>query len=268
MALFPFSFLQSQNTINPDAQAFITAAGITNPTEISAINTLVNDLQGYGLWTKMKAIYPFVGGTSTTCKYNLKDPRDLDAAFRLVFNGGWTFASTGVTPNGTNGYADTKFNNQANWTSSSNGSMGFVSRTNQVGVICDMGSGTISSGANSSTIYSRFDGDNYYSGLNCTTVVPGNTNTSTIGFFVTSRISSSSYTRYKRGSSTINTTVTDSVGSNPNTSIFIGAGNSSGSASSYSSKQFTFAFMGDGLTQTEVDNYYTSVLTFNNALSR
>ena len=100
--------LNKLSGINPDAQAFITAAGITDPTQISAINSLVNGLQADGIWTKMKAIYPFVGGTATTHKYNLKDPRDLDAAFRLVFNGGWTHSSTGATPNGTNGYADTK----------------------------------------------------------------------------------------------------------------------------------------------------------------
>jgi len=50
---------------------------------------------------------PFIGGTSTQHKYNLKDPRDLDAAFRLVFNGGWTHSSTGALPNGTNAYANT-----------------------------------------------------------------------------------------------------------------------------------------------------------------
>ena len=51
--------------VDPDAQAFITAAGITNPTQQAAINTLVVDLKGYNVWTKMKALYPFVGGTAS-----------------------------------------------------------------------------------------------------------------------------------------------------------------------------------------------------------
>jgi len=42
--------------IDADAQAFITAAAITDSTQQSAINTLVTDLKGYGIWTKMKAI--------------------------------------------------------------------------------------------------------------------------------------------------------------------------------------------------------------------
>jgi len=88
-----------------DALAFITAASITDNTQKTAVNTLVTDLKTYNIWTKMKALYPFVGGSATSHKYNLKDPRDLDAAFRLVLNGGWTHSATGVTPNGTTGYA-------------------------------------------------------------------------------------------------------------------------------------------------------------------
>jgi hypothetical protein len=37
---------------DPDAQAFITAAAITDPTQQAAINTLVVDLKGYSIWTK------------------------------------------------------------------------------------------------------------------------------------------------------------------------------------------------------------------------
>ena len=100
--------IQSQVRIGPpaDAQAFITAAGITDPTQQSAIITLVTDLKGYGLWTKMKAIYPFVGGTATTHKFNLKNPLDTDGAFRLSFSGGWTHSANGALPNGTNAFAN------------------------------------------------------------------------------------------------------------------------------------------------------------------
>ena len=65
---------QVVNAVDADAQAFIAAAGITNLTQASAINTLVNDLKTYGLWTKMKALYPMVGGTAASHKFNLKDP--------------------------------------------------------------------------------------------------------------------------------------------------------------------------------------------------
>jgi hypothetical protein len=49
-----------------DYQAFITATGITQPTQSAALETLVSDLKSYGLWSKMKAVYPMI-----TDKYNL-----------------------------------------------------------------------------------------------------------------------------------------------------------------------------------------------------
>ncbi len=117
---FVGSATADSNTVTPtsstdaDAQAFITAASITDPTQQSAINQLVVDLKGYSIWTKMKAIYPFCGSTASQHKWNLKDPRDLDVAFRLVFSGGWTHSSTGALPNGTNAIADTKLNASSN----------------------------------------------------------------------------------------------------------------------------------------------------------
>lgn len=92
--------------LDPDALAFLTATGITDPTITTAIDTLVKDLKTKNLWSKFRYIYPFVGGTATTNKYNLKDPRDLDVAFRLQFLGGIT-QTNGFNPNGTNGYANT-----------------------------------------------------------------------------------------------------------------------------------------------------------------
>ena len=59
----------------------------------------------------MMAIYPLVGGTASSQKYNLKDPRDLDVAYRLTFYGGWTHSSNGITGNYTNTYADTNILN-------------------------------------------------------------------------------------------------------------------------------------------------------------
>ena len=95
-------------SIDPDAQAFITATGISG-IEATAIDTLVVDLKAFGLWSLIDAFYPFVGGTSTTCKYNLKDPQDTDAAYRMLFNGSWTIDSDGVKPTSksSSNYGDT-----------------------------------------------------------------------------------------------------------------------------------------------------------------
>jgi len=101
-------------SVDTDAQAFITAAGITDSTQKTAINTLVVGLKADGLWTKLYAIYPIVGGTDSTHKYNLKDPRNLDVANRLLFNGGITHSSNGMLFNGTNGWAEIALSNGVN----------------------------------------------------------------------------------------------------------------------------------------------------------
>lgn len=95
---------------DPDAQAFITAAGLTDDTQKSAINQLVLDFKKAGTWGLMLAIYPFIGGSAVTHKWNLRDPRDTDASYRLTFSGGWTHSSTGAWANGTNAYANTYIN--------------------------------------------------------------------------------------------------------------------------------------------------------------
>ena len=107
----------STPTLDPNAAAFIAAAGITNSTEIAAINTLTLSLKSNNLWNNLQVIYPFVGGTAASSKWNLKDPRDLDAAFRLSFYGGYTFSTAlGIIPNGTNTYAQTYYSPLTNGT--------------------------------------------------------------------------------------------------------------------------------------------------------
>ena len=110
----PVQLIQNNNFVstNPfyfdsDAYAFLQAAQITDQTTVFAINNLVIDLKDAGLWDKFYALYPFVGGTASTQKWNLKDPRDLDAAYRLTFSGGLTHNSDGIQSNGTSGYYDT-----------------------------------------------------------------------------------------------------------------------------------------------------------------
>jgi len=102
--------LSTPTVSDSDAQAFINAAVITDTTQANSVNTLVVGLKADGIWSKMKAIYPFVGGTATSHKWNLKDPRDLDAAFRLSFNGGWTHSANGALGNGVNNSAQTFLN--------------------------------------------------------------------------------------------------------------------------------------------------------------
>jgi len=243
--------------IDPDAQAFITAASITDPTQQSAINQLVVDLKGYSIWTKMKALYPFCGGSASSHKFNLKDPRDLDAAYRLIFSGGWTHSSTGALPNGTNGYATTKFATNL-FNSASDFGIGSYTRTNTTG------------GAEIGV----FNPDQRYIGSNLTnnayfgigTGYLTAANTDSKAFWQVHRTSSSVVKVFKNAS--VYLSGTTGSGTLNTKEIYIGALNDNGTGNYYTGKEIAFAFISNGLTDTEATNLRTAVQTFQTTLGR
>ena len=111
--------------------AVTTAGGTVNSTMSAATITMFNSIWSNGLNTGMVAMYPFIGGTAGSHKFNGMNPVDTDAAYRLTFVGGWTQSTSGATPNGTNGYAQTYLNpfNISGFTLSG-GSMGVYCGTN------------------------------------------------------------------------------------------------------------------------------------------
>jgi hypothetical protein len=54
----------------------------------------------------VKVLYPFVGGSATSHKYNFIDPQDTDLAKRIVWFGGMTHNADGITGNGSNAYGN------------------------------------------------------------------------------------------------------------------------------------------------------------------
>ena len=247
-------------TWESDAQAFITAASITDPTQQSAINQLVVDLKGYGIWTKMKALYPFVGGTSSTHKWNLKDPRDLDAAFRILWNGGVTHSANGVLFGGVNGYGDTKLieNTSLN---SNDSHISIYSRTNVSGVQCDIGAANSSTQSN---IFPNLSGVFYprVQASNSGTAVSLNTQ----GLFIANRVNS---TQVQGWRNTTKYTISSNSTGKVTVPFWLGDLNNNGvSGVVNSTKQLAFASIGDGLTDTEAANFYTAVQTFQTTLGR
>lgn len=199
-------------------------------------------------------------------KYNLKDPRDLDAAFRLVFNGGWTHSSTGATPNGTNGYADTKLNQSGNLTPSNN-HISFYSRTDVATNQIDCGiTNNVSYSFNQLAIplFSTFKFENGSQAISTTT-------SGTLGLFLGASTSSTSSKLYKNGTS-IGSSTTLQARTMFNNNIFLGSTNLSSAnipiGAYWSTKQYGFSTIGDGLTDTEAANLYTRVQAFQTALSR
>lgn len=243
--------------LDVDASAFITAAAITDATQQTAIDTLVTGLKTDGLWTKMKAIYPFVGGTATSHKFNLKDPRDLDAAFRLVFNGGWTHSSTGALPNGTNAYADTKVINNINLTDKQShfsaylrtlnvglGWFGYYNGNSVFGLQQNAAVSNIGVGTNNLSAYIATPSIGYYIGS--TNITTGNV--------------------YKNGASAYNVTGINIVTQNLN--FYLGGLNVNGTPNFYDTHQYAMSTLGDSLNATDAGKLNTRVQAFQTTLSR
>jgi len=255
-------------SLDPDATAFFSATGITDPTIQGAINSLCVDLKTYGVWSKMKAIYPFVGGTATTHKFNLKDSRDLDAAFRLTFFGGWTHSSAGILPNGTNAYADTRLNTAFSGLTKTSVNLSIYSRTNSnSGQPYDIGnSSNLAGTADPTYLITRYSTNVSIIGIADQSFATSIASTDSTGFFSGGTNGSSTQKIFKNGN--LIKTGTAGAGSLANQPLYIGANNSNGVASLFSNKQYAFSTIGDGLTDEDSANLYYSVQKFQTTLGR
>jgi hypothetical protein len=248
--------------IDPDAQAFfnrVTAAGGSlTATEQTAVNTLVLDLKGFSLWTSIIAIYPMVGSSAASCAQNLKS-----SSFTGSFTSGWTFATTGATPNGAGAYMDTICAPIANLSQNST-HIAYYSRTNNIGVsYVEMGLST----PNAVFIAPRYDGGaatgNAYRAVNSTQTSPTLASINTAAFFQANRISATQIILYRNNTAIFTDTLNSTGLSNVN--IYVGAYNG---GSGFTTRQCAFASIGAGMTTTEQGNYYTSIQAFQTTLSR
>ena len=69
----------------------LISVGVFSSNEIIAVNTLIKSFKRFNLWDKYYAIYPFLGATASSCKWNIKDIRDEDSAFRLIYPNGSSY---------------------------------------------------------------------------------------------------------------------------------------------------------------------------------
>lgn len=239
--------------LDADAQAFLTASAITDATITTAINVLTVGFKSNGLWNKMHAIYPFVGGTSTTHKWNLKNPLDTDAAFRLTFFGGLTHNSNGITGNAVNAYALTHLNAQT--TILNNGAIGVYVRTNVSENGYDF---TNIIGGTEQSVISRW-GDNKFYVNSGSATYPNTANTDSRGLF--SMTYNGTVKGYKNNTSVISETKASSGANNTFKISGTGFGN-------YSSKNYAFAYISDELNASEITSLYSYIQAFQTTLSR
>lgn len=259
-------FYRSINTSAPycsdsDAEAFIVATGITDGTQKDAICNLVQDLKDSSLWSSLLAIYPFVGGTATTHKFNLKNPANTDAAYRLTFSGTWTHSSNGADPNGINAYANTHYAPSANATATSRHISFYSMEDVQTGR--DIGS---SDGSyNGDLFHIEYSDNKTYGQIGSTdgSATAGNS----AAFYIASRIDNVDSRIYKNGAHLFTKTSANIFNSTYN--IYIGNINYAGALGGlYSNRQVSFVSLGAGLTAAQAATLNRIVEEYQDALSR
>lgn len=259
-AITLISLNMEAQTYDSDAQTFFTATGIIDNVQKNAINQLVLDFKSAGIWTKMKALYPFVGSTEATHKYNLKDPRDLDAAYRLTFNGTWTHSSSGADPDGSTAYANTHLipslilslgNTHTSYYSRENTASGTKPEIGQY----DDGDHTL-------LIYIKDYSGNLAADSYSTDnrLVVSNPNSQS--FYINNRLSGI-HKISRNGSDIVSTTSVS--GLLPINQIQLGG---MSNHSQYSDRECAFASIGDGLTASEISTFNQIVNNYQCALSR
>ena len=244
--------------------AFAAATGITDTTILNALNTFDTGLISNGLDTKMKALYPFVGGTANTHKFNFMDARDVDAAFRLQFGGGGIHSSTGYKPNGTNAYADTFFKPSVNLPSMLNVHLSTYTRSQIRGGI-DVGVSTLNNFHLSADL--NIQGIYGFSNISTSYAANFSSNPST-GLFIANRESNIS-NKIIRNNTILNTNTTNvGTGGALDTANLYLASLNIGGGSLFSSREQAFASIGFSLSDAEASTFYTLVQAMQTSLSR
>jgi hypothetical protein len=251
--------------IDPNAQLFVDATGITG-SNVTAINNLVIGLKTNNLWDKMNVIYPFIGGTANTNKYNLINPQDTNAAFRIQFNGTVTHNFSGSAGNGSGGYGRTYYAPSGNVTLNSEHISCYINTNNTTAQSDTVELGVNQSSNTQASIFGVKTGNNFTCRLNSQVVQYSNTDAK--GFYTITKNGSTTLNAYK--GSTLQNSGT-SAGTLPTINMLLwtaAVNTDTPYAQGYSNQSFAFVSFGDGLSATDVSNLNTVVQAYQTELGR
>jgi hypothetical protein len=243
---------------NTYLSAVVSAGGtVTSPMSAATV-TLFTSLFSNNIWNSLTAFYPILGGVQNSHAINGKNPGTND----LVFSGSWTHNASGMTGNGTTGVANTGINDS---TLTDNRHLSIYSRTNITSGAVDIGCLAPSTYGS----YLQLRMTDFISRVGVKSILGQDqsgaydyANTTSSGFFITT--SPSSRQVYQNG--TIKATLGNVVG-NAGLSIYIGALNNNGTASSFSTRQYCFASVGTNISSVAT-TFSTVVNTYQTSLGR
>jgi hypothetical protein len=264
-----FGFFKSGGVTPAQISASFTARVIANggsltTTEQNAVLALVTNLVNNGLWSKMKLIYPFVGGTAASCAVNL-----VDSNYLATFSSGWTFASTGASGTGTNTFMKANGFNPSLLLPTNNTSFSFYSRTNNSFNGSDLGCQLTTSDTTRVAFSLNFGGLAYADLNDFTNGRIGANPSGTSGLFTMSRESSTLMKMYKNSSQLGATNTATMTSALPNAIYSVGALDfNDGINYSSTNRECAFSHVSTSLTSSEVSTFYNNIQTFQTSLSR
>lgn len=243
-------------SIDPAAQAYITAAGITDATEIAAVERLFLDLKGTGsttnnsnIYSKFYTLYPISPTSLSAAAVNAVNP----ATYDMTWYNSPTHTATGVSGNAASMYGDTNFNPATHATSGINNFGLTIDAATNVG-----SASTIDIGSTGYFQINITHGTYTYIVGDISSNISGTL--STIGVRTVVRRGASDMEAYLNGSSDgTNTTLGGSFGSN--TLYFMGR-HDAGLAFP-TARRYRFSAIHEGLTDTEAQDLYDAITTYN-----
>ena len=237
-----------------DYTTFIEAAGITDSIQKKAIKDLIASLKMSGLWDKMVAIYPFIGGTANTHKYNLIDVSE----HTISWGSGVTHSANGVITN----YSKNNLNLSK---SASSVCMGAYIANNVSNQSVDIGPAVASTSVDRFLCHIKYlDGITYFDcGYSASDGRLSCTISDIRGLISFNRMSNMQYV-YKNN--TLITSRKNSLNITIN-NLYLNGGNDAGNTF-VNDRQYRFVFISEGLSATEISNLYSIVQTFQTTLNR
>lgn len=256
--LWKYTRAQSDTDAETFFAACVTAGTTLSAGQKTAIYGLVGGLKQMSLWSKMTALYPFVGGTAGCHAINLKTP----GTYNITWAGTITHNSNGVTGNGSTGYGDTGITPSTSLSlNSCHCSVYNRTNTSADGYLI----GCRVAGSYFGIAPKQSDGI-CYAGLN---EALSASSLLSVGAGITVATRTTSTTRVVKVQSSPLNRVSATSSSLNNVSLYVLANNVSGvGAANFSAKNLAFSSIGSGLSDQDAQNLSLLVQSYQSALGR
>lgn len=248
-----------------EARQFLLIAGHNRDMDAGILSSLIRGLQNAGVWDKYLAIYPFYPGLTPSAnnhRWNIKNPQDTTAAYRITWSGTVSHTTTGIS-SASEGHGLTNLIPSTAGMSASSATIAAYTTIDTVfnAVIV----GTESNGAEWAVSMSGSPTGTFYPAIVSNGSYP-NVEITTGGLFHATRLDASTILGYKNGIEVVNAAQGSTAV--PNISFALLGKNTTVGIDATSTQILRYAAIGAGITAIEAADEYTAVQEYQTALGR